>query len=535
MSLLLSCTSTTLGMLQPWFAKLLIDGVLLARNADLLFPVLSALIAVIITSFLIRTANSYIFTRFSARILFAMREEMFRHLQHIPVSFFTRQKIGDIYSRIAADMADIQSFLTDTIPQYGFNFLTCVITAVILLYLNWKMALMSFLFMPVAIIIIHVLRPRLYNLSSEVAQSNADISHFLFESLSNTSLIRAFGAEDIEAAKLKEKHAGVLGFLLRYQILGAFSGSVSTAFAIVNTLVAFGYGGLLVLNDSLTIGALVAFSVYQARVFGPLQGLLDGFLAIQKSKVALKRVREILDIDPEYEPREGLIPNTEKLESDIVFEKVSFAYDHEKKVLDQVSLVIPWGKTTAIVGPSGIGKTTICHLLLRLFKPNAGCIKWGDIDLNQLKTEWLRKQIALVSQDTLLFHTTIMENIRFSRPGARDDEVKKAAMAAYIHDFIVSLPDDYQTIIGDRGIRLSGGQRQRLSIARSILIQPQILIFDEATAFLDDPVEQKIRATIRSLMQGKILIVVSHRYSTIRNADNIIVLGPNGPVTRPEL
>ena len=393
-SLFLSCISTCLGMLQPWFAKLLIDRVLIVRNADVLFPILSALIAVIVTSFFIRTGNSYIYTRYSAKILFTMREDLFRHLQKIPVNFFAKQKIGDIYSRIASDMADVQAMITDTIPHYLFDFLTCIITASILLCLNWKMALMSFSFMPFAVFIIQVIRPKIYHLSNEVAKSNADIAHFLFESLSNTSLIRAFGAEKIESEKLKEKQSSVLGFLLRYQILGAFSGSVPTAFAIINTLVVFGYGGMLVLDNSLSIGSLVAFSVYQGRVFGPLQGLMDGVLAIQKSKVSIKRVRDILDIEPAFDHQGFKILSNQEMEKDFVFENVSFAYDHEETILKETSFIIPRGKTTAIVGPSGIGKTTICHLLLKLFEPNSGRITWGGIDFNQLKTDWLRRQIA---------------------------------------------------------------------------------------------------------------------------------------------
>lgn len=527
-SLFLSCISTTLGMLQPWFAKILIDRVLIARNADILLPILSILIGVMIISFFIRTGNNYIYTRYSARILFSMREDLFRHLQKIPMGFFARKKIGDIYSRIATDMADIQAMITDTIPHYVFDFLTCIITASILLCLNWKMALMSFAFMPFAVWVVRSLRPKLYDLSNEVAKSNADIAHFLFESLGNTALIRAFGAEKIESGKLRQKHSAILEFLLRYQILGAFSGSVPMAFGIINTLVVFGYGGLLVLDNTMTIGSLVAFSVYQGRVFGPLQGVMDGVLAIQKSKVSIKRVREILDIEPGVDDKGTVILSDRGIERDIVFNNISFAYDHEETVLKHISFSIPQGKTTLIVGPSGIGKTTICHLLLKLFQPGSGNISWGDIDINQLKTDWLRRQIALVSQDTFLFHDSIMENIRFSKPDATDEEVKKAAMSAHISEFIESLPGGFHTMIGDRGVRLSGGQKQRISIARSILLRPRILILDEATAFLDNPVERQIRETIRELMKNKTLIVVSHRSSSIGNADKIIALGKNG-------
>jgi ATP-binding cassette, subfamily B, bacterial len=528
LSFCLSGISTALGMLQPYFSKILIDNVFMVRDATILMPLLSVLIALLIISFFIRVTNSYIYTRYSAKVLFNMREDMFAHLQRIPIGFFTKKKIGDIFSRISSDMADIQAVVTEMIPNYLFNLLTCIITVAILFWLNWKMALLSLSFLPAALVIIRKLRPKLLDLGQHVAQSNADIAHFLFEAISNTSLIRAFGAEKVETGKLTEKQSHILQFILRYQILGAFSGSIPTAFVIINTLVVFGYGGTLVLDGTLTIGSLVAFSVYQGRVFGPLQGLLDSFLSVQKAKVSLARVREILDIEPASEAKGGQVIPEQKLDGDIAFEGVSFAYEKEEPILEDISFKIPTGKTTAIVGPSGIGKTTICHLLLRLFDPDSGQLTWGGIGLEKLSRDWLREKIAIVSQDTILFHTSILENIKFSKPEANDEEVIQAAKAASIHDFIESLPAGYDTTIGDRGVRLSGGQKQRICIARAVLLEPEILVLDEATAFLDSEVEKEINGTIHSLMRGKTIIVVSHRYSTVKHAEKMIVYKKNG-------
>lgn len=523
-SLILTIVSTAFGLVQPYFAKIMIDEVLLAKKFHLLLPLLSVFILLYLISFVIRVGNSYIYTRYSARLLFKMREDLFYHLQKIPLTVFSRKKCGDIFSRIASDMSDIQALITETLPQYLLDFLTCLITAVILLALNWPMALMSFVFLPPALYILSRIQPKILGLSRSVAETNADISHFLFEALGGASLIRALGAEKLELSKLENKHNGLLDILMSFQILKAFSGLVPMVFIILNTLIVFGYGGFLVYEGSLTIGALVAFSIYQGRLFGPLQGMLGGFLTIQKSKVALDRVHELLAIEPTVVLHGDSRIEPDKFKGNIHFENVTFSYDHEETILKDQSFQIPAGKVTALVGPSGAGKTTICHLLMRLFDPDHGRITLDGVDLRHLNPEWLKHQMALVSQDIFLFHTSIMENIRYSRPEAGDAQVKAAAEAACIHDFIQALPAGYQTEVGDRGIRLSGGQKQRISIARAILLNPKILILDEATAFLDSTVEERLKKTIKSLMINRTILVVSHRISSIEDADQVIFL-----------
>lgn len=303
-------------------------------------------------------------------------------------------------------------------------------------------------------------------------------------------------------------------------------------FVTINTLIVLGYGGLLVLDGSITVGSLVAFSIYQGRLLGPMQGIMDGYLAIQKSKIALFRVREILDIPKSIIGSGSGTIEARQFAGKIRFDGVCFGYEPATPLFENLSLTIPAGRVTTLVGPSGMGKTTLCHLILRLIDPDAGRITLDGIDLKDLDMDWYRKQIALVSQDTVLFHTSILENIRFARPEAPLDAVVAAARSACIDEFIKTLPDGYDTNVVDRGLRLSGGQKQRISIARAILLDPKILILDEATAFLDTGVEEQLRQTIQQLMKNRVVLVVSRRRSTISGADQVISLDHGGKIIR---
>ncbi len=531
-SLALSLISTALGMVQPYFSKIVIDRVLLGGMSGLLAPLLGLMIILLIVGFGIRFTNNYIYTRYSACFLFALREDLFDHLHRIPLRFFNQKKIGDIYSRISSDMAEVQGMVTDIFPQYLFNCLTFVLTIAVLLWLNWRMALLSLIILPVCLVLITVIRPKLLVLSKSVTEANADIAHFLFESLNSTSLIRAYGAEPAERRKLNQQQHRLLQFLLRYQILGASSGAISILFVTINTLIVFGYGGLLVLDGSITVGSLVAFSIYQGRLLGPMQGIMDGYLAIQKTKIALSRVREILDIPKSIVTSGSRTIRHRQLHGEISFEGVRFGYESGTILFENLSIQIPAGRVTALVGPSGVGKTTVCHLIMKLIDPDVGRITLDGIDLKDLDMDWYRKQIALVSQDTFLFHDSILENIRFANPKAGRDAVVAAARAACIDEFISTLPQGYDTNVGDRGLRLSGGQKQRISIARAILLDPKILVLDEATAFLDPTVEEQLKKTIRELMQHRVVLVVSHRRSTVHGADQIISMDHGGRIIR---
>ncbi len=524
----LSAVTTVMAMAQPYFAKLFIDHVFVGGRTQVLMPLLAGLIVLFILGFGIRAANRYLYTRYSARMLFQMRHDLFRHLQFMDLRHLDRQKSGDLHSRMGTDLADIQALVTDTLPSVIFSALTCIATLVILLHLNLKMALLGLCFTPVALIGIWALRPRLLKLARQTAQKNAEISHFLFESLNHTRLVRSFSGQDRAEGKLARKHDGMLTLLLRHQVLSILAGAIPAAMVIVNTLIVFGYGGHLVLTHQLSIGSLVAISIYQGRLLGPLQGLLESVLTVQKAKVALARVAEIRQTptteDPHRHVPVGPVASpTPRAQTGLAFSNVSFAYAQAEPVLKNVSFTIPKGKITALVGPSGSGKSTICHLIMKLYRPDAGRILWDGRDMDRLPSQWVHQRVALVSQDIHLLHASILDNIRFARPEATRAQAEAAARSAMIHKDIESLPNGYNSLVGDNGIRLSGGQKQRISIARALLIAPQILICDEATAFLDRDVEKQVAEVVERLMQDKTMVVVSHRPATVANAHHLIV------------
>jgi ABC-type bacteriocin/lantibiotic exporter with double-glycine peptidase domain len=524
-SLFLSIVSTCLGMVYPYFTKIIIDEVLLGGHSEWLLYVLLIIIVFVIFSFLLRVVNNYIYTLYSAKLLFDMRENLFSHIHKIPLIIFSQKKIGDVHARLSADMGNIQGFITNTLPECLFNVLTCIFTASILLYLNWKMALMCYAIVPGGFFILYKLRAKLIKVSRDLIEKNAEISHFLFESLSGVSTIRAFNAEDKEKYNLKTHHGKLLKTILREQVLGACIGSVPTLFRIINTIVIFGYGGYFAIQGKITIGTLVAFSSYTGRVFGPIKGLMDAYLAVQQSKVSLHRIKSIYDIKPAFYLSEGSVTKSkDELSGSFKMQNVCYGYDTNTNIIDDVSLSILPGKINAIIGQTGAGKTTLCHLMMRLFDPDSGIIKLDDIDIKEYKIRWLRQNISIVTQESFLFNTSIRENINISKPDATENEIVESAKTAYIHDFVKSLPYGYDTVVGDKGVRLSGGQKQRISIARAILLNPQVLIMDEATSSLDVSTEENLKEMLNQIMKNKTIIIVSHRLSTIRRSDHVIML-----------
>src|SRR5216684_7053955 len=520
---LLSFSNTILGLLQPIFTKILIDDVLLPRNLRLLWILSGIMIAVTLVSYVLGAFNRYYYTSVTARVLFNLRQHLFEHLQALPMRFHIRAKVGDLLSRLNSDIAEVQSMLTDT----GFSFIANVFTLFaatgFLLWLNWKLFLLSLTLVPLQLYGVMKFRPLIVKQTRAVRELNAEISSFLVESLSAIRFIKLFVAEKIQHLRLSALGDAFVKAVTRLEMLSYLGASASTSSTVLGSALVMLYGGYLVIERQMTIGALVAFSAYQARAFNPLQALIDLYLRVQRAGVSVDRIFEFLDLPTESDGATGKVQLPE-VRGEIEFRHVSFSHDPAVPILDDLSYKIPAGGRLTIVGPSGAGKTSIVDLMARLIQPGTGSILLDGHELRTLDLAWLRNQLVVTGHQAFVFHAPMIENLRYACPDASQEEVIAAARAVGLHDFIGSLPDGYNNPVGEHGATLSDGQRQRISIARALLKDPKILVLDEALSALDVASEAEIRAAVERALPGRTVIMITHRVSSIRPDDQVMVL-----------
>jgi ATP-binding cassette subfamily B protein len=520
---LLSFSNTILGLLQPIFTKILIDDVLLPRNLRLLWILSGIMIAVTLVSYVLGAFNRYYYTSVTARVLFNLRQHLFEHLQALPMRFHIRAKVGDLLSRLNSDIAEVQSMLTDT----GFSFIANVFTLFaatgFLLWLNWKLFLLSLTLVPLQLYGVMKFRPLIVKQTRAVRELNAEISSFLVESLSAIRFIKLFVAEKIQHLRLSALGDAFVKAVTRLEMLSYLGASASTSSTVLGSALVMLYGGYLVIERQMTIGALVAFSAYQARAFNPLQALIDLYLRVQRAGVSVDRIFEFLDLPTESDGATGKLQLPE-VRGEIEFRHVSFSHDPAVPILGDLSFKIPAGGRLTIVGPSGAGKTSIVDLMARLIEPGAGTILLDGHDVRTFDLAWLRSQLVVTGHQAFVFHAPMIENLRYACPEASPEQVIAAARAAGLHDFISSLPDGYNNPVGEHGATLSDGQRQRISIARALLKDPKILVLDEALSALDVASEAEIRAAVERALPGRTVIMITHRVSSIRSDDQVMVL-----------
>jgi ATP-binding cassette subfamily B protein len=526
--LALSLVSTLLGLAQPYITKLLIDEALLRKNMQALTAVAALMVVVTVLGFALNIVSSYRYVSVSAAVLFDMRLAVYEHLQKLSPRFYTRTKLGEIVSRLNNDISEVQRVAADTLLAAISNFIFLVGSVAIMVLLNWKLFLLSILLIPVSVVALKHYRAKLTSNARLMRERSADIGSFLIETLMGMRLVVTSNTQDAEVARFREKNQSFVDALLSMQLVSFFAGALPGTVLTLSTALVFLYGGKLVIDGVMTIGALVAFMAYHMRLLAPVQNLMGLYTSVTTARVSLNRVFEILDSPVEVNEA----PDAAELhhvKGDIEFETVTLKYDRDTVVLDAVSFKIPAGLLCAIAGPSGVGKSTVADLLLRFYDPQAGVIRLDGHDLREVRLADLRREVVLVEQTAFLFNASVAENIRYGRPDATREEIIRAAQAASIDSFIRSLPEGYDTQVGERGQAFSAGERQRIALARALLRDPAVLVLDEPTASVDPITEQTIAAALASVMRGRTTVVISHRLSLIERADWVIVID-NGRV-----
>lgn len=507
----------------PFSFKYLFDTVIPESRVRLLAFFVLALFAIFLVNSLVEVRRAYASSWVNYRILQALQEQMFERLQRLSHGFHGRAKVGDLMSRLSQDLDAIRGAMTAVLVQGVFLTVQAVFAAGAALFLDPLLGVLTLVVVPLFALSYVLLLSRVQRASKEAQARFGEVMTASQENLSAQPVIKAFGLEQRAVTAYRARLLAVFRAILRVVTLGAvFNASVGMAIT-AGQLLVLGVGGYLVIEESITLGTLVAFVGLLPSFFEPITALATVGQTVQKASGAMERVREVLDEPIEIAERPGataLAP----LARELRLERVTFGYEPGRPVLHELELAIPAGTHVAIVGPSGSGKSTIVSLLLRFWDPDEGCVTLDGTDLRDATLDSLRGQIALVFQDTFVFDTTVRENIGIGREGASDAEIAAAARAARLDDWVESLPAGFDTVLGERGVRMSGGQRQRLALARALLRNPSILVLDEATSALDPQTEREILDTLVTMTGGRTTISITHRLSLAAQADRVVVL-----------
>lgn len=463
-----------------------------------------------------------------AKIEYNMRKEIFEHYQKLSFSFYDNQKVGQLMSRITNDLFDITELLHHGPEDVVISFIKFAGTLSILAWMNWRLALAAFVLIPVMFVYAYILNKKMKRAFKTNREKVADINARIEDNLSGIRVVKSFANEEIEREKFMEGNRGFLDSKKNsYFYMGQYHAGL-TAFITMITVVVIVVGAVLLSNGTMNAPDLITFLLYISNFTEPVQKLINFTEQFQNGITGYERFREILSIDPEIKECENPV-EAKDIRGEVVFDDVGFRYEEgQEKVLSHVSLKVNAGEYVALVGTSGAGKTTLCSLIPRFYEVTFGTILLDGIDVRKYTLSSLRKSIGVVQQDVYLFAGTVLDNIRYGKVEATREEVIQAAKDANAHEFIMGLPQGYDTNIGQRGVKLSGGQKQRLSIARVFLKNPPVLIFDEATSALDNESEKVVQESLEKLAKNRTTFVIAHRLSTIRNAQRILVLTDEG-------
>ncbi|MFA9435399.1 MAG: ABC transporter ATP-binding protein [Deltaproteobacteria bacterium] len=522
---LLVLMTSLFGIPQPLIMRYLVDDVILGRQLGLLAIAVILLAGISLAEKLTGLLQQFYFARFEQEVTLDIQEDLFSHVLRFPKGFFDENQTGYLMSRLSSDVEGMRWFFSSTIVYIISNILRFAGGVVLLFYLEWRLAMGVLVIVPGLVLSIRYFSRKIHVLSHQDMEQQANVTSHLQESLSSVSLIKAFSTEARSVKRLTSQLKEAFHISLEQTTVSSVANLVINSMPGMAKVTVLALGAYWVIQGHWSLGSLLAFIAYLAYVFGPAQFLASANLQLQNARAALERVSALYDIIPEESMVDG--KTVERLTGEIEFKNVSFAYDAREPVLNDISFRIQPGERVAIVGPSGVGKTTLLSLILRFYRPNAGEIYFDGQPARDYELGSLRQRIGYVAQSTLLLSGSIMENLRYGNPEAREEEVSRAAKVAGIHDFIASLPEGYETEIGEEGVKLSEGQKQRLALARAIVKDPDILVLDEPTSALDSQTEKTIFLSLPSVIENKTLFVVAHRLSTIMNADRIFLLDQN--------
>ena len=499
-------------------------GVFIDKDLHILRLVVIWLPVLFVVRMAAEYANSYLMSWVGQKAVQKIREDLFTHIHNLSIEFYWRKRSSEVMSRVINDLANVQSTV-QFIPLYGIRDVLTVISCIaVLFYLHWKLALASLVILPVTGVILQILGKKMRKSGSESNAIVGDISHKFQESLQGITVVKAFNYEEQAIAKFQVSNDAYFSKMMRYLRATAISGPIMEFLGSMVLIGIIYLGGQAIFTGSMTIEHFFSFVGGFFTAYMPLKNIANMNSRLQLGMASWERIHQILDEKPTVVVK-AKTRNIDFLNGKIEFKGVNYKYpSRDTQVLKDLSFTIEPGQVAAFVGPSGSGKTTIVHLLLRFFDPISGRVEVDGHDLLDLGTTDLRAHMGLVTQDTILFDDTVYKNITIGRPGASMEEVIDAAKAADVHAFIAAMPQGYETVLGERGVKLSGGQRQRLAIARAIIKKPKILLLDEATSNLDTASEQAVQASIERILGGRTVVMVAHRLSTVKNADRIFVL-----------
>src|SRR6056297_2821265 len=512
-----------IGLLIPWLFKFLIDDVLIAGNELILNYIAAGAVLLYFFKGVFNYTQKYLISGLSQHVIVDLRKDIYQHLQKLSLSFFERQRTGDLMSRITNDVNVIQTSLTQGLSNLVLQPLMVIGIVGFLLYIDWKLAMVSFIVIPLISFAISKFGFKMRSISTKIQNEMSNVTNILQETLSAVRIVKAFNNEEKEIQKFSRANDRTLQENLKGVQVEA------TITPIVEIIIALGsaaflwYGGHKVLRGAMTTGELITFIGYIGLLVSPINILSRSYNRIQKGVGAAERIFKLLNIEEKVVEKDNA-KKMPAIKGEVVFDEVDFSYKNDEKVLKEINLKIKPGEMIAIVGHSGAGKSTLVNLIPRFYDVDSGEIRIDGIDIKDVKIDTLRKQIGIVPQETILFKGTIAENIAYGAEHKSREEILDAAKKANAHQFIVEFDKGYDTEIGERGVSLSGGQKQRISIARALLTDHKILILDEATSSLDLKSESLIQEALERLIKDRTTFVIAHRLSTVINADNIVVL-----------